>query len=714
MFMWDHTPGIFAAYSTNSGAANSWVGRVLATGGPTETNQAERSLPAAYVDPQATFDEYGNLFLTYLSGPIQQFGTATGGGGNTLADTSRNWATNMWAGRFVSAFVPGQNRQDRIIQGNTADTLTVTQAWTQQPNANTTYVISTAGFDANNNLLPGNAVVVVSSTNGGESFSFRAILDSGAGAAIDYPTIATGPGRNANERSVWVAWRAGNGNVMAAGAPVAGAGQFQAFNASQVVNGSNGMALPRAQVGPNGQVMVSFHTVGTPGPGATTTVYVNVDDDGLGNNGFRANATPVANPTIVMNGPGVATIPAQPNRGISPGVSLAWDWSGQHRPAPHGRVYLVYTTSFPGPNSPDTDIFIRYSDDSGVTWSLPTLVHDANANSQFMPSIAVDQTNGDLAVVWLDARNDVNNVQVELHGTVSVDGGASYEPFVRIAAGRSDARDANRQQRGTVTGGGNNTLTDNNQNWVPNNYWRNNYGARLRPGGANEETRPIIQSTATVLTVNANWTNNPQVGETYQILPITGRNPQGNPVSYGSIYSFDYGDYTGLAFHNGAFYPIWADNSNSTNDNPNGANRALDLYTSQVLVLEIIFDGGTATATSGTTTSSGTATIHLGTRSFSSVPNSNLLQAVLILAAQRTFPVQPPTGPSYNQFVQQMYGRVLRLEDLRASSPSSPAALLLGGQQPRPVPSLQDIDRFFQAAWADGVLNRDDVLRLLG
>jgi len=45
----------------------------------------------------------------------------------------------------------------------------------------------------------------------------------------------------------------------------------------------------------------------------------------------------------------------------------------------------------------------------------------------------------------------------------------------------------------------------------------------------------------------------------------------------------DYGDYTGLTFYNGNFYPAWADNSNSTGDNPSGTLR-FDIYTARVSV----------------------------------------------------------------------------------------------------------------------------------
>ena len=48
--------------------------------------------------------------------------------------------------------------------------------------------------------------------------------------------------------------------------------------------------------------------------------------------------------------------------------------------------------------------------------------------------------------------------------------------------------------------------------------------------------------------------------------------------------AIDLGDYTGLDFYAGRFYPLWADNSNSTGDNPdpNGPLKTLDMYTAQV------------------------------------------------------------------------------------------------------------------------------------
>ena len=46
----------------------------------------------------------------------------------------------------------------------------------------------------------------------------------------------------------------------------------------------------------------------------------------------------------------------------------------------------------------------------------------------------------------------------------------------------------------------------------------------------------------------------------------------------------DFGDYEGLAFYGGNYFYVWADNSNSTGDNPDGTLNELDIYTARVRV----------------------------------------------------------------------------------------------------------------------------------
>jgi hypothetical protein len=56
----------------------------------------------------------------------------------------------------------------------------------------------------------------------------------------------------------------------------------------------------------------------------------------------------------------------------------------------------------------------------------------------------------------------------------------------------------------------------------------------------------------------------------------------GTSNSHDSGNGIDYGDYTGLSFYAGIAHPAWADNSNSTDNNPDGALHQLDIFTAAV------------------------------------------------------------------------------------------------------------------------------------
>src|SRR5439155_23470826 len=101
---------------------------------------------------------------------------------------------------------------------------------------------------------------------------------------------------------------------------------------------------------------------------------------------------------------------------INPG--LAW-----YRTGAWGVMMLVYVDCpLDGMNQPiasDANVMFRYSRDVGQTWSDPILVHNnPNNKVQFMPAIAVDQSNGLAAVAWYDARGTPDNGQAQIWATL--------------------------------------------------------------------------------------------------------------------------------------------------------------------------------------------------------------------------------------------------------------------------------------------------------
>jgi hypothetical protein len=302
---------------------------------------------------------------------------------------------------------------------------------------------------------------------------------------VDQPTITSGHGE------VWLVFNAG-GPIVASGAPVTALGEDGGFLPVETVPGTNNCTYGDVAIGPSGQVM-QVCTLTESGQGGGK-VFVNVDPDGLGPAAFGGREF-----VVDTHVGGFDFIPPQPDRSVDAEPGLAWDTTGG---AHNDRVYLVYTLEHPN-ESNNTDIYVRYSDTTGATWSPPVRVNDdATLNSQFLPKISLDPTTGKIAVVWYDARNDlglggpgdtdgVPNDDAQFFGAFSTDG-TSFTRNVEISAGTSNSHDA--------------------QNGI------------------------------------------------------------------------DYGDYSGLSYYGGVAHPAWADNSNSTGNNPDGALHALDIYTAAVPV----------------------------------------------------------------------------------------------------------------------------------
>jgi len=346
-----------------------------------------------------------------------------------------------------------------------------------------------AVYDEFGNLFVGyinddtDQVVILRSGNGGETFSRLASWDGD----IDQPTVTAGEG------SVWVTFEQEE-HIFAAGARVSGLGNVGSFSEPEQLDGSKNGNFGDIAIGPRGEVMVTYQT---PARGrGPSTIYVNVDSDGLGSGGFGP-----ARLVGSTNVGGFRGIRAQHEAKIDAEAGLAFDRSGGQF---DGRAYLVYTVAG-STTSDDTDIRVRFSDDNGASWSGAMKVNrDRSKNSQFLPRIAVDQTTGKVGFAWYDSRNDIGR------GSGSTNGVRNDDAQLWAATARS-----------TATG--------------------LRFGKNLRISRG---------------TFNADRANN----------------------------SIDLGDYIGLTYHNSQLWPVWADNSNSTGDNPNGKLRGLDLYTAKLVV----------------------------------------------------------------------------------------------------------------------------------
>lgn len=303
-------------------------------------------------------------------------------------------------------------------------------------------------IDENNG--PAGAVDVYLSTDGGATFRLQATIPGSSPAAgIDQPTVVTGPNVDGTHGSVWINFNDANNNLeTAVGAPVNGLGQVGAFSSLFTVPNATSGNFGDIAIGPQGQVMVAWqHSNSRKGP---DDIEIATKTDGFGNGSFST-------PTVVtnVNIGGFAPILAQPNRSIDSEVGLAWDRSR----SPHnGRIYLMYTDApSVAQNDQETNVFVRFSDNGGATWSNPARVNDnTNTAQNFLPKIALDQTTGEIAVSFYSTRNDtgqgapndrngVPNNDPEFFGSFSFDG-ECFQKNIQITTQASTALpDVNQQ-----------------------------------------------------------------------------------------------------------------------------------------------------------------------------------------------------------------------------------------------------------------------------
>ena len=108
-------------------------------------------------------------------------GTATAGGASTLTNGAKSWATNMWANYQVRITGGTGKGQIRTIASNTGTVLTVSAAWTVNPDATSVYSIE--GNDDYMYLLGNNAVTMYRFSVSGNAWSVLSPVAARAGAA---------------------------------------------------------------------------------------------------------------------------------------------------------------------------------------------------------------------------------------------------------------------------------------------------------------------------------------------------------------------------------------------------------------------------------------------------------------------------------------------------------------------------------------------------
>ena len=118
-----------------------------------------------------------------------------------------------------------------------------------------------------------------------------------------------------------------------------------------------------------------------------------------------------------------------------------------------GSVYAAWSDYLPGVDStqcPETcgapaicvpGVYFSRSDDGGLSWSPPALVDEDRAGEvdRYHQWIRVDRSTGAVAVAYKDSRNDPTRAGADVYLRRSTDGGASWEPSLRLSSATSRA-----------------------------------------------------------------------------------------------------------------------------------------------------------------------------------------------------------------------------------------------------------------------------------
>lgn len=92
-----------------------------------------------------------------------------------------------------------------------------------------------------------------------------------------------------------------------------------------------------------------------------------------------------------------------------------------------GRIYIIWADQRHGPDN--TDLWLRYSDDHGNTWSPRIRINTpGNHRHQFLPAATIDPATGYLWIVYYDRDKAQNSDDIAtwVHLAYSTDGGQSF------------------------------------------------------------------------------------------------------------------------------------------------------------------------------------------------------------------------------------------------------------------------------------------------
>jgi hypothetical protein len=295
-----------------------------------------------------------------------------------------------------------------------------------------------------------NHIVVAQSTNGGQAWSSLNV----ASGVVYHPYLAIGADPlDPTRDNVYVAYRQDVTEESALDSQVHVRASYdggQTFPTDATINDDSASGQDEASycalaVGPGGRLYAAWDDSSLAPDHSDIKLDTSADGGKTWGSDMLVGSTGV---TYRVGASGHYTIPVAPDQGILAVPSLAVARTG----ADAGRVYVSYTFVFPGAGATadvaKTDIRLAYADDvlsGSPTWTYRKVNDDTNTvKSQFHGWMSLDPSTGFLYFTWFDTRNSGSaNNTAQRYASVSVDGGATIRPNVRISDGTSNESTTN-------------------------------------------------------------------------------------------------------------------------------------------------------------------------------------------------------------------------------------------------------------------------------
>ncbi|MCE7934010.1 MAG: hypothetical protein DYG96_05395 [Chlorobi bacterium CHB2] len=177
-----------------------------------------------------------------------------------------------------------------------------------------------------------------------------------------------------------------------------------------------GQSFPITTTGPNGELYVAWND----GP-SRSIGFVRSTDGGLT---FSQPIYPVQNYPTHGTARTVGTGANQSTYHVLKGTFRAETYPtimADNSNSPRkGWLYLAYCAGL------TPDLYFLRSTDGGQTWTQPKTITSVTTNDQWWPWMSVDETTGDIAIMYSDSRNDPANIAIDTYISYSSDGGETW------------------------------------------------------------------------------------------------------------------------------------------------------------------------------------------------------------------------------------------------------------------------------------------------